>query len=356
MEEQRVMRFWYGVEGRSLPTIDIELLNIITQLHEYKIKQENTLNRQSQQLEKLNKLAFNNSVTDSNKIEGITSTPERVKRLIDNTTTPQTPHEEEILGYIAALRHVSNIVHLGFFPQVADILHLHKILFQHSTLTTGGAFKVQDNSIVSVDAHGTMYEVFRPLAAAETQQALEDLLFTLNHELSKGEVDPLLLIPIFIHDFLCIHPFADGNGRMSRLLTELLLEKCGYHIGKYISIDSNIYNSLSSYYANLNASSEAWHEQRNNVQPFVKYLLKKILMAYYELDQKVGYDTKSKNSLETVREAVRLQFKFKKQDVYKALPHLSRSTIENMLYQLVAENYITRHGKGRATFYLRNLN
>lgn len=350
------MRFWYGIQGRSIPSIDIELLSLITQLHEYKIKQDNIIHRKTQQLEKISKISFLNSVTDSNKIEGIISTPERIKELIENTTTPETPHEEEILGYIAALRHVRHIVHPEYFLQIEDILELHKILFQHSTLTTGGEFKVQDNSIVSVDSHGMMYEVFRPLAASETQQALKDLLLTFNHELSKGEVDPLLLIPMFIHDFLCIHPFVDGNGRMSRLLTELLLEKCGYQIGKYISIDSKIYNSLASYYANLNESSDAWHEQSNDVQPFVKYLLKKLLMAYDELEKKVGYDTKTKNSLAAVREAVRLQFKFKKQDVFKALPHLCRSTIENMLYQLVAENYITRHGKGRATFYLRNLN
>lgn len=353
--EPRTTRFWYSEPSNNIPSIDMELVSLIGDIHEYKVKQDNILNRQSQQLEKIKKTCFYNSVTDSNKIESITSTPERIKALIEGTATPQTEHEEEILGYIEALRHVYQTAQDSLSLTSQQILELHKILYKYSSTKTGGKLKVNDNSIVGIDSRGCIFEVFRPLAAAETPQALEDLLLTFNHELSKGQIDPLILIPMFVHDFLCIHPFADGNGRISRLLTELLLVKCGYHISKYISIDSYVCRYSSFYYSVLNESSENWHEQKNNSQPFVKFLLRAIASSYSELDKVVGYKNKNKSSLEAVREAVRLKIKFKKQDVFKALPHLSRSTIENMLYQLIADNYLKRCGQGRATFYLRNL-
>ena len=167
-------------------------------------------------------------------------------------------------------------------------------------------------------------------------------------------MDSLLLIPIFIHDFLCIHPFNDGNGRMSRLLTTLLLYRQGYVIGKYISLESKIEKNKDSYYIALEKSGIGWHENKEDPVPFIKYILRTILAAYIDFEERINYVDEKVPTIELVRNAIDSKLgKFTKSDMMELVPSVGKATIENMLKQLTEEAYIERYGKGRATFYVK---
>ena len=188
----------------------------------------------------------------------------------------------------------------------------------------------------------------------ETPGAIEQICNELNIAFDKKDVDSLLLIPIFIHDFLCIHPFNDGNGRMSRLLTTLLLYRQGYVIGKYISLESKIEKNKDSYYIALEKSGIGWHENKEDPLPFIKYILRTILAAYIDFEERVDYIDEKVPTIELVRNAIdRKLGKFTKSDMMELVPSVGKATIENMLKQLTEEEFIERHGKGRATFYVK---
>lgn len=227
-------------------------------------------------------------------------------------------------------------------------------MFKYSEKGIGGKYKNTQNSIVAKDKNGIVIEKFKPLSPHETPRAIEKICDELNMALDKKEVDSLLLIPIFIHDFLCIHPFSDGNGRMSRLLTTLLLYRQGYVVGKYISLESKIEKNKDSYYRTLEKSGLGWHENKENVIPFVKYILKIILSAYIDFEERIDYVDEKLPTINLVKRAVNNKLgKFTKSDVMELVPSVGRATIENMLKQLVDEEYIERLGKGRATFYVK---
>ncbi|OUZ17765.1 Fic family protein [Enterococcus cecorum] len=228
------------------------------------------------------------SVADSNKIEGIVTTSVRMKELINQKAHPQNRDEQEILGY----RDVLNTIHESYeYILISSnyILQLHRNLFKYSEKGIDGRYKNTQNSIVGKDTNGHIIEIFKPLSPYETPAAIEQICNELNTALDRKEVDALLLIPIFIHDFLCIHPFNDGNGRMSRLLTTLLLYRQGYVIGKYISLESKIEKTKDSYYASLEKSGIGWAENKDNPIPFIKYILKTILAAYIDFEERVNY-------------------------------------------------------------------
>ena len=216
--------------------------------------------------------------------------------------------------------------------------------------------KIDDEpySIIEKDVKGNIVERFKPLSPYETPDAIEQICYELNKALDKKEVDSLLLIPIYIHDFLCIHPFSDGNGRMSRLLTTLLLYRQGYVVGKYISLESIIEKNKASYYIALEKSGIGWHKNKENPLPFIKYILRTILAAYIDFEDRVTYIDEKIATIELVKEAVKSKLgKFTKRDIMELVPSVGKTTIENMLKQLIGEGYIERHGKGRATFYVK---
>ena len=201
---------------------DSEIINLLSQIHEHRGKQELFLTRKPAVLDKLVEIAKIQSVEDSNRIEGIVTTAVRIKELVNQKTTPRNRDEEEILGY----RDVLNIIHESYeyIPINSNyILQLHRHLYKYSEKGIGGRYKNTQNSIIEKDINGNVIEKFKPLSPYETPGAIEQICDELNRAFDKNEVNSLLLIPIFIHDFLCIHPFNDGNGRMSRLLTTLLL-------------------------------------------------------------------------------------------------------------------------------------
>lgn len=332
---------------------DSEIINLLSQIHEHKGKQELFLKRKPAVLDKLVEIAKIQSVEDSNRIEGIVTTALRIKELMQQKTTPRNRDEEEILGY----RDVLNTIHESYeyIPITSNyILQLHGELFKYSEKGIGGRYKNMQNSIAEKDKHGNASERFKPLSPYETPGAIEQICAEINMAFDKKEVDSLLLIPIFIHDFLCIHPFNAGNGRMSRLLTTLLLYRQGYIIGKYISLESMIEKNKDSYYVALEKSGLGWHENKENAVPFIKYILRIILAAYIDFEERVDYVDEKVPTINLVKKAIdRKLGKFTKNNMMELVPSVGKATIENMLKQLTEEGYIERHGKGRATFYVK---
>lgn len=334
---------------------DSELINLLTQIHEKKGRQELYLFKKPAVLEKLLTISKIQSIEDSNRIEGIITTSTRMKALMDQKTTPRNRDEEEILGY----RDVLNTIHESFsYITITPnhLLQLHRDLFKYSESGFGGKFKNTQNSIVEERADGIVVERFLPVSPYETPSAIEKICLELNRVLELREVDALLVIPIFIHDFLCIHPFNDGNGRMSRLLTTLLLYQQGYMVGKYISLESKIEKSKAHYYEALRKSGLRWHEGKEDAIPFIKYMLRMLLACYIDFEERVDYIDEKRPSIDLVRASIEQKLgKFTKRDLMGLLPQVGRATMENCLSQLVEEGFIERHGQGRATYYVKRL-
>ncbi len=334
---------------------DSEIINTLLEIQEHKGKQTLYLSQQPEELEKLVEIAKIQSTEYSNRIEGIITTDMRIKQLLEDTTAPHNRNEEEILGY----RDVLKTIHESFdFLDVTPnyILQMHKILYRYSQNSFGGHFKNNQNYIAEIHKDGSQTIRFTPLAPYETPTAIDYLCNTFNKALDSKIVHPLLLIPIFIVDFLCIHPFNDGNGRMSRLLTTLLLYRSGYFVGKYISLEKKIENNKESYYAALGKSNLNWHEGTNDPTPFIKYLLSIILGAYIDFEDRVDLVGIKRTSKEIVLKAISTKLgKFTKNDLIELCPTLGKTTIVKNLNILVEENQITRHGTGKSTFYTRNL-
>ena len=332
---------------------DSEIVAYIAAIHEMKGKQDLYIRQKPQELEKLVEIAKVQSTETSNEIEGIRTTNTRLKQLLSEKTTPRTRDEEEIAGY----RDVLNVIHESYeyIPVTANyLLQLHKILYSHSGKSIGGKFKNVQNYISGIDANGKEYTIFTPLAPYETPPAIDEICEQFNRAIAEGDVDPLILIPIFIHDFLCIHPFNDGNGRMSRLLTTLLLYRCGYFWGKYISLEAKIAKNKNLYYTSLSDAQIGWHEGNDDPNAFIKYLLGTIISAYRDFEDRMELIAEKLPAIDMVRKAVQSQIgKITKTQICELCPSLSASSVEVVLKKLVANGELIKQGAGRSTFYIR---
>jgi len=332
-------------------TWDNEIINYLSLIHEYKGRQSVYIQKRSQELERLVEIAKVQSTEASNSIEGIRTTETRLRQLMSERTAPRNRDEKEIAGYRDAL----NTIHESFeyIPLTPNyILQLHKILLSHTDSGFGGSFKNVQNYISATDELGRRFTLFTPLAPYETPPAIQAICDEYNRVIGEGKVDPLLIIPVFIHDFLCIHPFLDGNGRMSRLLTTLLLYRAGYEVGKYISLEAKIARNKDGYYAALEESQVGWHEGQDDPTSFIKYLLSTIIAAYRDFDDRI--QIVSLTSLDTVKGAIQRKIgKFTKKEILEMCPAISASTVERHLKKLTAEGYISKHGAGKNTFYTR---
>lgn len=332
---------------------DNEIVSYVAQIHEYKTRQNLFIKQNAEDLGTLVEIAKIQSTQSSNSIEGICSTTSRLNKLLKEKTLPKTRDEEEIVGY----RDVLNLIYenYNYIPILPNyILQLHGILFSHSTKSIGGKFKNVQNYISATDKSGHTYTLFTPPAPYETAPAIETICAEYNRAIAECDVDPLILIAIFIHDFLCVHPFLDGNGRMSRLLTTLLLYQNGYMIGKYISLETKIAESKDQYYASLTESGKGWQSGEENHEAFIKYLLGTIVSAYRDFEERATIIDLGATSVEKVKKAITLKIgKFGKADIVALCPTLSVKSVENALKKLVAENLIEKHGNGKATYYLR---
>lgn len=332
---------------------DSEILGLIAAIYKEAGKQEMYLKQRPEELEKLVEIAKVQSTEASNAIEGIVTTSTRIRQLVEEKTAPRNRDEQEIAGYRDAL----NIIHENFdaIPITRNyILQLHKVLYSHMNNPMAGQTKSVQNYISATYPDGHTETLFTPLAPFETQEALERICDEYNRTIGNMEVEPLIVIPIFIHDFLCIHPFNDGNGRMSRLLTTLLLYRSGFYVGKYISLEAKIAKNKDLYYAALRQAQEGWHEGTEDAVPFIKYLLGIILSAYRDFEDRFSLVEQKKPALETVRQATLNKIgRFSKQDIRELCPALSVSSIEGALRKLVASGELKREGNGKNTCYYR---
>ena len=332
---------------------DSELLGLIAAIYKEAGKQEMYLKQKPQELEKLVEIAKIQSTEASNAIEGIVTTNTRIRQLMDEKTTPRNRDEKEIAGY----RDVLGIIHESFdsIPITRNyILQLHKILFSHLGNPAAGKTKTVQNYISATFPDGHTETLFIPLAPYETPEALDRICEEYNRVIGNTELEPLIAIPVFIHDFLCIHPFNDGNGRMSRLLTTLLLYRSGFYVGKYISLEAKIANHKDLYYDALAASQNGWHEGLDDPVPFIKYLLGTILAAYRDFEDRFALVEVKRSALDMVRLATQYKIgHFTKQDLRELCPSLSISSIEGSLRKMVDSGEIKREGKGKNTFYYR---
>lgn len=332
---------------------DSEIIGYIAAIHEMKGRQNLYLKQNPDALNALVEIAKIQSTESSNAIEGIHTTNTRLKQLFSEKTTPRNRDEEEIAGY----RDVLNVIHENFeYISLTPnyILQLHKILYSRSSKNIGGSFKNVQNYISATDGNGKSYTLFTPLAPYETPIAIEQIREQFNKALADGEVDALILIPTFIHDFLCIHPFLDGNGRMSRLLTTLLLYKCGYLVGKYISLESKIAKDKNRYYDALEQAQKGWHEGKEDATAFIKYLLGTIVSAYRDFEDRIEIVGEKASAIEIVRKAVAQKIgKFTKMEILELCPSISASSVEVALRKLAALGEIEKHGAGKNTFYTR---
>lgn len=332
-----------------------EIVSYLTQIHEFKGEQTLFIEAKADILTQLVEIAKVQSTEASNKIEGIYTSNERLKALVNDTTRPKTRNEREIAGY----RDVLNSIHESHDyipPKPSIILQLHRDLYKFEGYDIGGKYKVSDNIIEEEDSAGNKFIRFKPIAAWETPEAVEALCKAFNDALETQEVDALILIPMFILDFLCIHPFSDGNGRMSRLLTLLLLYRAGYIVGKYVSVEKLIEKTKEMYYDCLQQSSTGWHENANDYEPFVKYMLSVIIAAYREFSSRVSLLTTSGMSKpDRVREIIRTTLgPISKKEILEKCPDISQTTVQRTLTELVESGQIIKIGGGRYTKYTWN--
>ncbi len=335
---------------------DNEILLLCSKIHECKGRQDLFVRQKPAQLVRLIEVAKIQSTESSNRIEGIVTTSTRIKKLVEEKTAPKNRDEKEILGY----RNVLNTIHDSHeYISVSKnhILQLHRDLLQPAGISHGGNFKNVQNYIKETKPDGTEVVRFTPLAPYETPEAIDMICNSFRDTLALEIVDPLILIPTFICDFLCIHPFNDGNGRMSRLLTLLLLYKCGYEVGKYISIEKQIETTKDVYYDVLQEINHGWNEEENDPTPFIKYMLQMVLGCYMEFEERVGVMEETgvkSSSYDVVKAYVDNKLgKFTPAEVLAECPSVGRTSIFNALKKLVEEGYIEKHGERKAAFYVK---
>ena len=332
-----------------------EIIGLLTRIHEQKGQQLLYTEAHKDSLSELLAIARIQSTEASNRIEGIITTEARLRQLVMDKTTPQNRNEQEIMGY----RDVLNTIHesydyIPFRPNI--ILQLHRDLYKFNGPSSGGTFKNSDNVIAEIQPDGSQSVRFQPVSAWETPGAIDTLCNVAGDALRDETMDPLLLIPMVILDFLCIHPFNDGNGRMSRLLTLLLLYQSGYLVGKYISVEKVIADTKENYYETLQMSSSGWHEGTNDYRPFVQYMLGTIVAAYREFFSRVDLlIDRGLKKTERVAAIIKEHLgKITKAEIVAQCPDISEITIQRALAELVKNDDIKKHGGGRYTYYTWN--
>ncbi len=344
--------FDYRETPKKLLTPDI--VNMLSLLHEFRGKQELYIEAESDVLTALLDIAKIQSTKASNKIEGIYTSDERLEALVMEKSEPRNRSEEEIAGYREVLATVhDSYEYIPIRPN--NILQLHRDLYSFSSSDTGGKFKNTDNVIAESGKDGKQRVRFAPVPAFQTAEAMEMLCAEFNSAIERSEYDALLLIPMFVLDFLCIHPFNDGNGRMSRLLTLLLLYRSGYIVGKYVSMEMLIEKTKETYYEALQSSSTGWHENSSDYTSFVKYYLGIVLKGYNEFQDRIEH-LKYRKLSKTDRVKAIFDKKLgiiKKSDIASLCPDISETTIERTLKELLESGFVEKVGKGRATGYVK---
>ena len=328
----------------ELPLATVWMMNSIS---EYKGKEELFTKQSPQILNALVEMALIESAESSNRIEGVTVDRDRLKPLVIGHSKPRDRSEEEVAGYRKAL----DLIHkkhdsLEISPET--IKELHRL----SRLDVGdaGAWKTKNNEIIKKHANGRIEIIFKPLEAAKVPEVMKQLCLAYKHSLAQSEYPSLYAIACLILDFLCIHPFRDGNGRVSRLLTLLALYQAGYKVGTYISLERIIEQSKETYYESLNKSSQKWHKGRHDVMPWFHYFLSTIVSAYKEFEQRAGSVKNHRGAkTELVRQTILNQVgEFSVSDIERECPGVSRDMVRVIFRQLQKEKKIICLGKGKS--------
>ena len=343
----------FDYAARSEDLLTPEIVQMIGKIHEHKGRQDLFLEANVDELKALLDVALIQSVDSSNRIEGIYTNDKRLKELVEQKTMPKNRPEEEIAGY----RLVLSTIHESYdyiTPTANIILQLHRDMLSFSKTSIKGKFKDTDNEIAEIDAQGQCRTRFIPVPAFQTPEVMDKLCTSFSECWHEEKIDKLLLTPMFILDFLCVHPFNDGNGRMSRLLTLLLFYKAGYIVGKYISIEKLIESTKATYYEALEASSAGWHENKNDYMPFVRYYLGILLKAYSEFEDRVKYLKDKKTSKhERIDKVIENHVgKITKKEIMQLCPDISKITVERTLSDLLKSGRLEKIGAGRKTAYV----
>lgn len=344
----------FDYEQTPLRLFTTELIQRVNGIHERKGWCDFFLEMHTGSLQAMADLSLLQSTRSSNRLEGISTSDQRLEELVNKKAEPHNRSEQEISGYRDVLATIhDSYEYIAIVPNV--ILLLHRDLYAFSGGAVGGSYKNADNVIAETDAEGHQKARFVPVPAFQTPEAMESLCTQFNRAWQEGTIDRLLLIPMFILDFLCIHPFNDGNGRMSRLLTLLLLYKAGYIVGKYVSIEMIIENTKETYYEALQASSMGWHDNENRYNAFVSYYLGICLKAYHEFESRVEYlVTKKMTKPERVKAVIDQKVgKITKQEIMEHCPDISKVTIERTLAKLVRDGYLVKISAGKTTAYAK---
>lgn len=344
----------YDLQNKWQKLLTPDIVALLTQIHEFKGEHNLFIEANSDTLTQLVEIAKIQSTEASNKIEGIYTSDERLKKIVLDKTIPRTRNEQEIAGYRDVLATIhESYEYIPLRPSM--ILQLHRDLYKFSGMSIGGSYKNSDNVIAETDAEGNRFVRFQPVPAWETADAIDMACQAYDQTVQAG-ADPLLIIPMFVLDFLCIHPFNDGNGRMSRLLTLLLLYRSGYIVGKYISIEKVIEQSKETYYESLQQSSAGWHENDNDYAPFVRYLLGTIVAAYREFSSRVQLlITSGMSKPDRIRELIKNSLgKITKTEIMEKCPDISQVTVQRTLIELQKNNEIIKLSGGRYTAYIWN--
>lgn len=345
-------KFDYSFLNNGL--LPANLLNLTTNIAELKTMAGLRKEEYTQIFTELESIAKVQSIKSSNAIEGIITSDERIAAIVNQKSAPLNHNEAEIAGYRDAL----NRIHLGYEHidfREQDILRLHEIMMSFASYEYGGKYKTDDNVILEIDSDGNRRVRFRPTPAEETQAAMEQLELAYMEARSDANINQLLLIPCVILDFLCIHPFRDGNGRMSRLLSLLLLYKNGFDAGKYVSFEEQISNYKSYYYEALKQSSDGWETNNNSYFPFIENFLSTLYMCYKELDKRFAVINGKKITKKSRIEATVLNSltPISKAEICKILPDVSPTTVEAVLSTMLKSGSIKRIGASRSTRYIK---
>jgi Fic family protein len=317
-------------------------------LGEYRGKQQLFVAQSPEVLSDLKQVAIVESTESSNRLEGVVVAAHRLKSLVLRNATPQSRSEQEVAGYRDALGLIHESSEAMPFSE-GTVLQLHSMLYRYMP-QPGGHWKATNNDIIERHPDGSSRIRFRPVAAHLTPLAMTDMMTRYRTALDHHLADPLVLVPLVVLDFLCIHPFPDGNGRMARLLTLQLLYHFDYAVGRFISLERIFEESKESYYETLEASSQGWHEGKHNIAPWMDYFWGALLRAYKEFEERVGTIERGRGAKgDRVRaEILKRQRPFSISDIEAACPGISRDMVRVVLRAMKAEGLIMPTGKGRA--------
>ena len=346
-------RFDYSfLEKGMLPA---GLVNVVSAIVELRARESQLKENYPNVFTRLESIAKVQSVKGSNAIEGIITTDQRVNEIVNQNSAPLNHNEAEIAGYRDALNLIHEN-HNNLDIRERDILRLHEIMLSYAPVS-GGEYKQSDNVIMEVDAAGQRRVRFAPTPANETAAAMEQLVLAFMDARSNYNVNQLLLLPCFVLDFLCIHPFTDGNGRMSRLLSLLLLYKNDFDAGKYISFEEQINKGKLDYYEALRLSSESWHENTNSYFPFIENFIATLLYCYKEIDKRFAVaHAKKINKRERIEATVlNSLLPISKQEICYVLPDVSPTTVEAALAAMVRNGIVDKVGHGKNIKYIKRL-